>query len=176
MSVDDPAKTTFFRHHRLDLHQSSYILNPFYCKTHLKMRVLQVGIDWFKTTQLEKVGRKEGVGLYEKDEDMIDVVGQGYWPAGREETRKLPNKVPHLRLSMFHDLTRRWWLSCYYSHSVWCSWSVKWWRHQQVDAITSLTSFISSIKVEAFVSMSSSAPVLEKIWSVMRNEAYFADT
>lgn len=38
------------------------------------------------------------------------------------------------------------------------------------------TSFISSIKVEELVSKSSSTPILVKIWSAMRNEAYAAGT
>lgn len=39
-----------------------------------------------------------------------------------------------------------------------------------------LTSFISNIKVEELVSKSSSTPILVKIWSAMRNEAYAAGT
>lgn len=38
------------------------------------------------------------------------------------------------------------------------------------------TSFISSIKVEELVSKSSSTPILVKIWSATRNEAYAAGT
>lgn len=44
------------------------------------------------------------------------------------------------------------------------------------DNSTKHTSFISSIKVEELVSKSSSTPILVKIWSAMRNEAYVAGT